>query len=239
MTTPASTDGALRVVLDLWHPDCWVIRTTEAFDAGFLGYGIYTTGDRVTTLFTVYADERATIDAALDAAADSPHVHSLSELEASDRHAAAPEPGNATREVLVTHDGREQVSSALTSRGFVCASPIDMRDGREHWTLVTNHDRETVRAHLDEVEAAEDADITVRSMTRASWRTAMSGLPTDELTRRQREVFRLARERGYYEAPKETTAADLAAELDVSTSTLHEHLQKVEATLLGRDGPPR
>lgn len=57
----------------------------------------------------------------------------------------------------------------------------------------------------------------------------------DQFTKRQLEVFQLAREKGYYEYPKETTAGELADELGTTTSTLHEHLHKVEAVLLGKD----
>lgn len=229
------TDGALQVSLDLWYPDCWEIETTERLDVGLLGYGIYTTGEWVTTLFTVYADDRATIDAAVEAVEGSPYVHAVSEINSTYRYATVPRPGNAMRDVLVDHDGRMQISNALMSRGFVCAEPIDIRDGREHWTLVTNHDREAVRTNLAEVEAERDAEIRVESITCSNWQAAASGLPTDGLTQRQLEVFRLARERGYYEWPKETSAGDLAAELDISTSTLHEHLHKAEAALLGQE----
>ena len=52
------------------------------------------------------------------------------------------------------------------------------------------------------------------------------------LSPRQREVFQLARQRGYYTRPKRATARDLAAELDVTTSTVHEHLHKAEQKLL-------
>ena len=230
------TNGALRLSLDLWSPDCWEIETTERLDVGLLGYGIYTTGEWVTTLFTVYADDRASIDAAVETVEASPHVHAVSEVDSTYRYATVPRPGNAMRDVLVDHDGRMQISNALMSRGFVCAEPIDIRGGREYWSLVTSHDREAVRTKLAEVEAEKGAEIHVSSITGSNWQAPVSGLPTDRLTKRQLEVFRLARERGYYEWPKETSAGDLAAELDISTSTLHEHLHKAEATLFGREG---
>jgi predicted DNA binding protein len=49
-------------------------------------------------------------------------------------------------------------------------------------------------------------------------------LPLSRLSARQREVFQLARQRGYYAHPKTATAADLAEELDVTILTIHEHL---------------
>ena len=45
-------------------------------------------------------------------------------------------------------------------------------------------------------------------------------------------MFQLARQLGYYTHPKTATAADLAEELDVTASTVHEHLHKAEQKLL-------
>lgn len=60
---------------------------------------------------------------------------------------------------------------------------------------------------------------------------------TDELlvaalTDRQREVIETAFGLGYYEIPRETTHADIAAALDLSGSTVDEHLRKAEAKLM-------
>jgi predicted DNA binding protein len=86
---------------------------------------------------------------------------------------------------------------------------------------------------LDEICDEMGADITVLGITEATWGTGLGGLPLHRLTRRQHEVFQLARQKGYYATPKRTSATDLASHLDISTATLHEHLQKVEAKLLG------
>ena len=235
MTDPASTDGAVHISLDLWYPDCWEIETTERFDVGMLGYGIYTTGERVSTLFTLDADTRGASDWAVDYIGAYPYVHAVSEMNPTYRHATTPVPGNAMRDLLVDHDGRKQITNALMSRGFVCAGPIDIRDGREFWSLATNHDRETVQSKLDEVRDERDAEINVRKITNSTWQSGANALPTERLTQRQLEVFRLARDKGYYDYPKETSAREIAEALEISTSTLHEHLHKAEAILLGQN----
>lgn len=54
----------------------------------------------------------------------------------------------------------------------------------------------------------------------------------DTLTRSQREAFELAREEGYYRWPREVSTRELAAEMDISKTTLLEHLRKAESKLL-------
>lgn len=90
-----------------------------------------------------------------------------------------------------------------------------------------------MRSKLAEVAEEKHAEISISGITNSSWQSGANALPTGRLTQRQLEVVRLAQERGYYEYPKETSASALAAELGVATSTLHEHLHKAEATLLG------
>ena len=56
--------------------------------------------------------------------------------------------------------------------------------------------------------------------------------PLAELTDRQREVVETAYEAGYYEVPRAATAAEVAAELDLDSSTVVEHLQRAERNLM-------
>lgn len=51
------------------------------------------------------------------------------------------------------------------------------------------------------------------------------------LTPRQREVFAVAHERGYYELPRETTTAEIAAAVGVDRRTAEEHLRRAEKKL--------
>ena len=56
----------------------------------------------------------------------------------------------------------------------------------------------------------------------------------DALTERQREILRIAVDMGYYEEPRQTNYQELAAELDLSSGTVGEHLRKIESTVLKR-----
>jgi len=54
----------------------------------------------------------------------------------------------------------------------------------------------------------------------------------DSLTDRQREVVRLAYEMGFYDVPRETSTEEIAAALGIDDSTVAEHLQRAERTIL-------
>lgn len=53
------------------------------------------------------------------------------------------------------------------------------------------------------------------------------------LTDRQREVLEAAYEAGYYAWPQETTGSEVAASLDISSTTFSEHIHAAERKLLG------
>ena len=52
------------------------------------------------------------------------------------------------------------------------------------------------------------------------------------LTDRQKEILDTAVEVGYYEVPRRATHEDIAETLDLSTTTVGEHLRKIEARML-------
>ncbi|MFB6114401.1 MAG: helix-turn-helix domain-containing protein [Halodesulfurarchaeum sp.] len=57
-------------------------------------------------------------------------------------------------------------------------------------------------------------------------------LDVGSLTARQREVIETAFDMGYFDHPKEANAGDVAAELDITTSTFTEHLAAAQSKLL-------
>lgn len=65
--------------------------------------------------------------------------------------------------------------------------------------------------------------------------------PSEELTPRQRRVLATAARVGYYDEPRDATLEDVAAQLDIATGTVGEHIRKAEAALVGHaigDGEP-
>jgi predicted DNA binding protein len=80
---------------------------------------------------------------------------------------------------------------------------------------------ETVDIQLEETE---DGDVDMVDITSL-------------LTDRQQEVLAVAMEKGYYDIPREATNEDIAADLDCSTSTVGEHLRKIESRIISVVGP--
>ncbi|SFR61075.1 Predicted DNA binding protein, contains HTH domain [Halogeometricum rufum] len=223
-------ESGVRVSLDIWHPDCWTLEVTEATDGGLLGHGVHEIDGLANGRFTAYADSTAELDALVAAIRDSPLTESVWETGEFEDEAV---PGSATRGIVVRYDMGNSINDALVSRGFIPDEPVRMQGGREQWTVLVQETRQTVHERLEEVRAEMDADIRVELITAPK---GGSGLfRTDALSERQREVFELARRRDYYTWPRETSAAELAAEVDVSKATLLEHLRKAESKLLGDD----
>jgi len=230
-------ENGIKLRLTLWHPGCWVLDVTSQSEIGLLGYGIFTRDDgRATTRYTIYGDDQESVAKGIDLIREHDAVYSVVEMTSGYRHMNASVPGNATRELIVGHDGTTQISDAFTSRGFTHAAPCDTHGESESWTLFANMSRDTVKLRIAEIEAERDAEITIESISPASETTEKESLPTDSLSHRQREVFQLARTMGYYKRPKDASAADVAAELGITTSTVHEHLHKAEEKLLDLSG---
>ncbi|WP_255149037.1 helix-turn-helix domain-containing protein [Halorarius halobius] len=225
------TDTGVRVTLDIWHPDCWTLEVTEETDGGLLGHGVHTIDGQATGRFTAYGESQGVVDDLIAAIDASRLTDSVWETDA---HGGTPDlaEGNATRGIVVEYDIENSINDALVSRGFIPDEPVRMYDGREYWTVLVHEDRGTVHERLEEVREAKGADINVELITAPSSGTGIFN--TDDLSERQREVFELAQSHGYYTWPRETSAGDLATELDISKATLLEHLRKAEAKLLGQ-----
>jgi hypothetical protein len=229
--------GGTRLTLDLWHPNCWALEATSEYPGGILAHAIYdaptAADDTVNGLFTVYGDSSAEVETLLDHIRDSRLTGEVQELKARfGRSSRSISPGNAAREFFLEYDPQDMICPKLVRQGFVHSAPCRIEGGREYWQVVYAGERERIEPKLDVIREEEGADIDVA-------RIASSGSPDSERERRldtltpsQREVFDLARDRGYYEWPRGVSTRDLADELDVSKTTLLEHLRKAEAKLL-------
>ncbi|WP_306053982.1 helix-turn-helix domain-containing protein [Natronococcus wangiae] len=229
------SDVGSRLQLDIWHPDCWTLEVTAGGPGGLLGHGVHRIDDAATGRFTAYARSTGELEELVDAIDASSLVDSVWTVEqnhATEGVTTGTE--NATTGLIVRYDLANSINDALVSRGFIPDEPVRITGGREYWTVVTHEDRTAVAEKLDEVREEHSASVVVESMTALRDDVADGMFRTDRLSERQREVFELARRRHYYRWPREVSAAELAAELDIAESTFLEHLRKAEEKLLDR-----
>ena len=241
ITDPGAAEewSGTRLTLDLWHPNCWAIEATGRTDGGVLAHAIYNSPkanadapNSVNGLFTAFADTNEEVEELLDAIRASDRAGDLLELQ--ERFGRARDaPGNVVREFFLEYDPADMLCPTLLEHGFVHSAPVRIEDGREEWQVCFVGERTEIRESLDAVQESAGAEVTVQSMS-------SSGQPgqspreqrLDTLTTTQREVYEHAREAGYYEWPRGASTRDLADDLDVSKTTLLEHLRKAESKLL-------
>jgi hypothetical protein len=128
-----------------------------------------------------------------------------------------------------------------TDAPCVCASVEELgvpladvraRDGALELTFFAD-DVDVVR---DTVARLRDdfGDVSVRYLSHAGDGESRDLVLVDRnrLTARQREVLETAHEMGYFAYPKGANAAEVAAELDIATSTFAEHIAAAQSKIL-------
>ncbi|WP_435348508.1 helix-turn-helix domain-containing protein [Haloarchaeobius sp. HRN-SO-5] len=221
-----------HLTLSIWHPDCWTLQVTEDADGGIFGHGVYNVDDAVKGRFTVYGESTADLESLVEDIEASELTDSVWLL---DNHfefdKRVPTPGNVSQSLLVMYSHDRSINDALVSNGFIPDKAVWIHDGREYWNVVIEEDRSSIQDRLDVVRDEMDAEIDVQHITSDNRETG-GLLQRGILSERQREVFELARERGYYTWPREVSATEIADELGVSKATTLEHLRKAEAKVI-------
>ncbi len=116
--------------------------------------------------------------------------------------------------------------SLIREYEFVLDMPVEYGpDGQLHVGLIG--EEETVRRVIDEIPDPVRVELEQLS----DYDPKRRELPS-LLTSRQREMLDTAVRLGYYEVPRDATHEDIADELGVSTTTVGEHLRKIEARML-------
>jgi len=234
-----NNDGT-RLTLDLWHPRCWAIETTSRLDGGILAHAVYdaptAADERVDGLFTAYGDSVEEVETLLEAIDDSPLAGDVRELQRRFGGSEDVAPGNVVREFFLDYDPGKMICPTLLEHGFVHSAPVRIEDGEERWEVWYVGDRDAMSAALGDVRRASGAELSVERVVSRSADGPERRRRMDSLTAAQREAFELARDRGYYRWPRGVSTRELAAELDVSKTTLLGHLRRAEAKLLDPDG---
>jgi predicted DNA binding protein len=242
MSAPTATVAGTRLTLDLWHPNCWAIDATGSLPGGILAHAIYTVpetarGDQtVNGLFTAYGETTDEVQALLDFIGESDRAGEVRELqERFGRTAARVAPGRVAREFFLEYDPGEMICPVLLRHGFVHSAPTRIEAGREYWRVCFAGERKQIESELDAVRSESGAEISVARIASSDTVEPERERRLGTLTPTQRDVFELARDRGYYEWPRGVSTRELAEEVDISKTTLLEHLRKAEAKLLDPD----
>lgn len=119
----------------------------------------------------------------------------------------------------------------LAERSLVVVPPIEYTEthGRRGVRLTAVGPESAIAAISDDVPDG----VSLFPERIGEYVPGMGGVST-WLTERQRVVFEAAVEAGYYEVPRETTHAEIAAAVGRSPATVSEQLQRIEANLLPR-----
>lgn len=231
--TDWSPDQSIHLALRIWHPDCWTLQVTDSVNAGLIAHSIYQIEDEIQARVTAYASNRADLEELKVATRESRLTNTVQETnEFFNPYIDHTSASNTTQELLVKYPINNSIHEEIVSQNFIPDDPIRIRDGKEYWTVVTTQSRPEIRQALDHIRNTMNAEIQIERMKSSSTVTN-SDSSTRELTERQREVFKFARQKGYYSWPRDVSATDLAEELSISKATLLEHLRKTEAKLLG------
>jgi predicted DNA binding protein len=98
------------------------------------------------------------------------------------------------------------------------------KEGRLKWTMLVTH-KKALQELIDNLAKIKAGPKLVK-LTELS--------DTDELTKRQEQVTRMAFERGYFDFPRRIGLKELATMFNVSTSTLSEILRKGQRRIMMR-----
>lgn len=230
---PAKEPESYQLLLKLQHPDCWMNEVTAATEGRLLVNTVYIVNDTVVTHVVAYAETTEAIDDLVAATRESRYTDTVNEVgDRYDYRGSVAPVGKATQCLLVEYDPDDSIHDALISRGFIPQEPLRVHDGYEYWMVAVTKPRAEMQTNLQTVAEENDAEITVQRITTGESKKSPN-VNTQSLSDRQREVFELARARGYYQWPRGVSVDELAAELGIAKTTLLEHLRKAETKLLG------
>lgn len=129
------------------------------------------------------------------------------------------------------------IAEIVSSHGCYQHNTVNVKRGIEHWVIYAES-KSQVREVVDDVEGSgNDVDVQ-RSV---EFDDVMGGpmkftTLREELTPRQETALSTALELGYYTDETDVSVEDIAAEMDVHSSTAWEHLSKAENAIVSEIG---
>ena len=222
---------ATQLTLKIWHPKCWTLETTAATDAGIVAHSVYEYNNVVNTRVTAYGDRHEQIEDLIFEMEENDSIRRIKQIENHFHHPPMKKIGNTTRELLIKYESNNSIYDSFLTRGFIPGQGIRIYDGYEYWTVTVTAHRPVIRDRLDEIHHEMDAEISIQRIGSAEKKIA--GIERENrLSERQREIFELAQQMGYYTWPRKVSVTEIAEGLDITKPTVLEHLRKAETKLL-------
>ena len=219
--------------IELTHPDCWTLKITEDTEIELLSQHVnQTKDDTVRGYFIASGTSSSEVDNAVAEVEGSDLTNDTYSLGSAAGEEFATGKGKHNQGLVVEYNSDNSITDSLIGQGFLVQRPVRITDGVENWTMIAPGERREIREKIECIQERMDATVAVKRISTGSGLIGQMTPTGPELTARQREVFEHARSRGYYAWPRKVTAEELATDLDITKTTLLEHLHKVESKLL-------
>lgn len=127
-------------------------------------------------------------------------------------------------------DSVPSIASIFSKHDCFQPSAITVERGFENWPIYheNNVDIASVTDHLEDQDLTFEVRRNVAADSLPWSRVNVSGNEMQGLTDRQFEVLMTARRMGYYDPNRSVIMEDIAAEMDLSSATICEHLNRAE-----------
>ncbi|WP_255169675.1 helix-turn-helix domain-containing protein [Natrononativus amylolyticus] len=219
--------------IEITHPDCWTLEVTEHADVELLSQQVNQVKDDTVKGYFIASGKSVTeVDRMIDDVERSDLTEKMYSLESAAGNEIVTAQGKNNQGFVVEYNSNNSITSTLVDQGFLVQRPVRIHDGVENWTVISTGQRTKIRNKIAYIRDQMDATVNIKRISTGNLAGTGSSVGPD-LTARQREVFEHAQTRGYYAWPREVTAKELARDLDITKTTLLEHLHKAESKLLG------
>ncbi|PCR91163.1 bacterio-opsin activator domain-containing protein [Natrinema ejinorense] len=212
-----TTETVVSMAVSLEDPSLFVTALSTAVDATITYRGV-TYDANGTPLVFLHADRELDAASVQDAFENGRDVEILSETESDTVLEVEAEDGLVT--VLSEYGG---VIQELTVTDGVADLVLELPDGRSARSAYDLLERRYDRVELDSYHETEEP-----ARTRKDIVTRLESSLTD----RQLMALRKAYYANYFEWPRDISGEELAASMDISRSTYHQHLRTAQRKLL-------
>jgi predicted DNA binding protein/PAS domain-containing protein len=207
------SDTRIEIDIGSTDRDALLVALSDATGAEWTLDGLIPAREGTLTAY-LSSDES---DVGLDEAAAHPGISDVRRLSTDDGTALEVQASDGTlAHPLVEHGANVRTATATDGR---CRTTVELSPDTSVRAVV-----ERVRGEFPQTEllAKREVEQSEHDATRSE----------TDITDRQREALEAAFRAGYFDWPRESTAEEVAASLEISSATLHGHLRKAENRLL-------